>query len=1567
MKKDYNQYYTSSLFNIKNKIDYSLKTICINLFTNKDIEIFNKIKNKIVIYNNSLKFFKYLDIVKKVIQSGIPIYSNNIKIRRYLYENGAKPKFIEKKYIQVDKNIDLSLFNMFKISSDEKYPLVIKYEGNNEIIMERLIKKLPTIVVDKINIYEIEEAVIKNKSLYVENCNLQLYVAEHLSKTFGEDFTTLNNICINFEKFSDKNKPCVFYGIFSENDVKLLESITSYKIIIWTGGDINIDHNNIVVRNKVLSNLKRILNVKDVYHIAISNSISNKLDKLGIIYKVVPFMPIDLNKFMPVKKGKSIYVYVGNGTEVYGRKLYTEIYKRLKNDYSFIFAANPVAKNGMFKNLEIPDIVYIDKENIQNIYSECFIGFRFTIHDGLSASVQELGCMGIKTISNLNTPSTINYRKILDRESINDIVEHNKAIDDIINKINDEYEKSETIDSELSNKVKKFLTIEPDCFNENFFDKQKTVDYLYIHNYDFSELYHASSLFNYTRTSLCNYFHIIGIKYIDTINLNNYKCVILDPLMFIKSLNNLPDLDLLLNKLNIIKNKVMLFHDLHDFSFDYISNYVIKCDVANNIINLNENDYKKNLKNFLVKYDIKYTISIYECYENILLNKSLNHCINKSYLLSHCYNDKIFYNRNNKKIYDILIYGNTNNKIYPFRERLLKICKSMNLNIMEIKHDYTINNSIVEDELSILINKSWLSISCCLITDYFVRKYLEIISSGSIVIGNINDHGRTIIENAFVEVNDNYSDELIKSIITYYLNNKDLLIYLSMKSNNKIKNYKYDDYSNNLNNICNSITNNTVSEHEYKNILNKKLKNIDKTSYDYKIINIQNNTEYIQPVCKCSKCIVINLQKCGEYYLKSNNVININIENNFIREYNNIYYDGNYCIYFTLIKPNYKLNLNLNNNIIFHYIEKYNRFDIKDKTSYDYKIINIQNNTEYIQPVCKCSKCIVINLQKCGEYYLKSNNVININIENNFIREYNNIYYDGNYCIYFTLIKPNYKLNLNLNNNIIFHYIEKYNHIDIKLYNKDSVIQYINIASFLSKGFKNPILSNYNNLNEYNLSNNPSFFYGMRYDDEFKVILNKNNLSIVIYTGGDANINDKNNYNSIIDKINILRNMPNVRFISISSFISSTLKELNIPYIYLPFMGIELNKFEPCVKGNSIYIYTNHIGETYGRELYSKIMEKYKNINFLLYTHPAQYDLAVKHNMTDVYNELNIKVIYNIDELIEVYKKCFIGLRLTKFDGLAATVQELGCMGIKSIHNGSTPSSLNYNDFDDICNLIDNEMKTIGTIDYELSDKVKKFLTIDPIYFNENYYYNNINYYFSKIYILNLKRQDKKRETIIRIMEKHNINNYTFFEAIDGYTEPYITDWEKYNIEPFDNIEKQLNRKKIGSAGVWGNLISVRDILITAKKNNENRILFFEDDIILHNDFNKEFTENIRQVPSDWLIILLGAGVNQLDSSSNKINKNIYKCGKNSCGGFAICINSKIYDELINECNKFNAPFDSGPLNYIINKYYNYCYLMYPNIVICNVEESTLRNDKRNMKTFSNAVGWNLNNFEVNS
>jgi len=83
--KKYNQFYTSSLFNIKNNIDYNLETTFINVFTNEDLEVFNKIGVKQVIYNADSLFFKYLDVTNNGITSNITIYTDNIKIRRYLF------------------------------------------------------------------------------------------------------------------------------------------------------------------------------------------------------------------------------------------------------------------------------------------------------------------------------------------------------------------------------------------------------------------------------------------------------------------------------------------------------------------------------------------------------------------------------------------------------------------------------------------------------------------------------------------------------------------------------------------------------------------------------------------------------------------------------------------------------------------------------------------------------------------------------------------------------------------------------------------------------------------------------------------------------------------------------------------------------------------------------------------------------------------------------------------------------------------------------------------------------------------------------------------------------------------------------------------------------------------------------------------------------------------------------------------------------------------------------------------------------------------------------------------
>ena len=128
--KIYKQYYTSSLFNIKNDIDFTKKTTFVNIFTNQDIEVFNKTKDKIVIYNSEIQFFNNLDIVKKVINSGVKIYSDNIKIRLYLLKNGICPHLIEKKYDMFNLNyIDDTILSTINKNIDYFDILIKEYEN----------------------------------------------------------------------------------------------------------------------------------------------------------------------------------------------------------------------------------------------------------------------------------------------------------------------------------------------------------------------------------------------------------------------------------------------------------------------------------------------------------------------------------------------------------------------------------------------------------------------------------------------------------------------------------------------------------------------------------------------------------------------------------------------------------------------------------------------------------------------------------------------------------------------------------------------------------------------------------------------------------------------------------------------------------------------------------------------------------------------------------------------------------------------------------------------------------------------------------------------------------------------------------------------------------------------------------------------------------------------------------------------------------------------------------------------------------------------------------------------
>ena len=385
--KKYKQFYTSSLFNIKNNIDYKLETTFINVFTNKDIEAFNKIVVKQVVYNSELHFFNCLDIVNKVITSNIPIYSNNIKIRKYLFENGGNPKFITKKYIQVHKDIDFRLFDGFDISSDEKVPFVLRLNGNIGLIIERLKKKLPTIIVndidgiDKINIYEIEEAILSKRLLYVKN--IDEFIKRITDKLFVSE--ALNHFKERFQKCYCKKKyqdgVCVFFGMYSGKDIKTLKNHKGYKFLIWGGTDCNWNY-----RDRV-NNFEVINKIPDLYHIAISKDIHERLLLKNVESIFLDLNLVDKELFTPVsKKGDSIFIYNGytKGNEyIYGEKIYREVVKKLP-EFHFIYS----------NELNLP------YEKMPEIYAKCFIGLRLTEHDGNANMVQEMKAMNIPVVHN---------------------------------------------------------------------------------------------------------------------------------------------------------------------------------------------------------------------------------------------------------------------------------------------------------------------------------------------------------------------------------------------------------------------------------------------------------------------------------------------------------------------------------------------------------------------------------------------------------------------------------------------------------------------------------------------------------------------------------------------------------------------------------------------------------------------------------------------------------------------------------------------------------------------------------------------------------------------------------------------------------------------------------------------------------------------------------------------------------------------------------------------------------------------------------------------------------------
>lgn len=233
------------------------------------------------------------------------------------------------------------------------------------------------------------------------------------------------------------------------------------------------------------------------------------------------------------------------------------------------------------------------------------------------------------------------------------------------------------------------------------------------------------------------------------------------------------------------------------------------------------------------------------------------------------------------------------------------------------------------------------------------------------------------------------------------------------------------------------------------------------------------------------------------------------------------------------------------------------------------------------------------------------------------------------------------------------------------------------------KFFKDKILKRYN-FDEYSNINDGCVFWGMYRDEDFNYLKNHKGKKIVVWRGSDA-MNSAKYSKQILELDNIIH-------YSISSFTYNSLKKNKIQSILKPIRPTDIYK-NPAPRGNSIYFYhgsgKDSAKKFYGGDLLSEIK---KNV---------PYRIIVAGHQT-----------YNETQLNEIYRKCFLGLRLTEHDGLPNTVCELGLMGRNCIHNGDLPNCIKYNNIDDIIFNINKEYHLRNFDSSEIVNQVYDYLNI---------------------------------------------------------------------------------------------------------------------------------------------------------------------------------------------------------------------------------------------------------------
>ena len=630
----------------------------------------------------------------------------------------------------------------------------------------------------------------------------------------------------------------------------------------------------------------------------------------------------------------------------------------------------------------------------------------------------------------------------------------------------------------------------------------------------------------------------------------------------------------------------------------------------------------------------------------------------------------------------------------------------------------------------------------------------------------------------------------------------------------------------------------------------KEKKNIN-ISHDQILLNeiIQKDNEVKNIQKELDKYILLNnnlTNKLKDKDNKINEIISeINDKNNIIENLNN---NSNIDEFFKIIDKNKKLkneNKNLkkitnNNNEVLQLQQQIQQINYDKNIQFENLINIISNKTFQIQQL-KLGLPIT-NLQFSNNFQQQPN------YQNNYQQQPN---YQSNYQ------QPNYQNNLqqpNYQQPNIFQQQPNYQQPNIF---QQSNYQQPNIFNcnqiYISDNLKNiDRITKIYNLNSYTDINKPTLFFGIFNNNDFDKLKNHKGDKYILWAGNDCLLN-KNS----IKKINNIKKLKIKKFYGSSNNIVNRMKKININCDIINLDLVDKSIFKKIEDyGNSIYI-SNGINEdiiSYNDILYKQIVEKLPIFNYIY-----------SNNLDKEYYEM-----------FDIYKECFIGLRLTQNDGYSNTVDEFKVMNIPIIHNLSD-YGIKWNNYNDIkLNII---YKNIDNFNKEINQQNIVILLNEKINFEKHFFINHFIKKYENIQIKYINQDLNIQNSLILLFDLINFD----INKITNNCQIYLF---LYNFKNNENLNYTINQC---SRVYYDNIIDKELI----KSNNSFPLYYkyipfngtFEyinksnyrvyDYIIIFNDCleNIDIINNIINKYSDNKLIIFGNNIDKLNIQNDNITK----------------------------------------------------------------------------------------------